>query len=177
MLDALLHELELAIAFPVKDERIHLIADVSAEGISEDNAASSSETMIEAEGKCGSKGSHLTGRFERPNSLIPNEVVQQYPTLCHGRLWVPHRKHGRRRHERQQMGLRGLCWPTLRKHGRWKPGQTMRPPLPLQLRPDETRLWCSQRKRSRWKSVNRYVDDACPPDDATMYMKLHPPNI
>ena len=171
MIDVLLQELEFEIAFPVSDERIELIAemegqeslakcsgapDVLVEVISVDNGASSSKTMNEAEGKCGSKGSRLTGRFERPNSLIPIEVIHQHPTLCHGRLCVPHRKHGRRRHECQQMGLRGLCWPTHRKHGRWKPGQTMMPPLPLQLRPDGTRLWCSQRKRSRWKSVNRY---------------------
>ena len=169
MIDDQLQELELEIAFPVREERIELIADVSAEGISEDNGASSSETMIEAEGKCGSKGSHLTGRFERPNSLFPIEVIQQYPTLCHRRrLWVPHRKHGRRRHERQQLGLRGLCWPTHRKHGRRKPDRTVMPPLPLQLRPYGARRWCSQRKRSRSKSVNRYGDDACPPDVAAI---------
>ena len=187
MIGALLQELELEIAFPVRDERMELIAemegneslvnpDVSAEGISEDNGASSSEDMIKAEGKCGSKGSHLTGRFERPNNLIPIEVIHQQPTLCHGRLWVPHRMHGRRKHERLQIGLRGLCWPSHRKHGRWTPDQTMMPPLPLQLRPHGMRLWCSKRKRSRWKSVNRYGDDACPPDNAAMYVKLHPPH-
>ena len=107
MIDALLYELELEIAIPARDERIELTAeiegneslanpDVSAESISEDNGASSLEAMIEAEGKCGSKGSHVTGRFERPNSLIPVEVAQQHPTPCHRRrLWVSHRKHGR----------------------------------------------------------------------------------
>ena len=86
MIDALLQELEFEIAFPVRDERIELIAemegqeslakccvasDVLAEVISVDNGTSSSETMNEAEGKCGSKGPHLTVRFERPSSLIP----------------------------------------------------------------------------------------------------------
>ena len=187
-IDALLQELELHIAFPVRDERIKLIAemegnesvvnsDVSVEGISEDNGASSSEALIEATGKCGSKGSHLTGRFERPNSLVPIGVIQQHPALSHRRrLWVPHGKHCRRKHERLQMGLRGLCWPTHRKHGRWTTDQTMIHPLPLQLKPDGTRRWCSQRKRSGWKSVKRYGDDACPPDNAAMYVKLHPPN-
>ena len=108
VIDALLQELELEIAFRVRDEPIEVIAeiegnespvnpDVLAECISEDNGASSSETMNEAEGKCESKGSHLTGRFERPNSVIAIEVIQQHPTLGHRkRLWVPHRKHGRR---------------------------------------------------------------------------------
>ena len=121
MIDALLNELELEIAFPAREERIELTAkiegkeilanpDVSAESISEDNGASSSEATMEAEGRCGSVRSHLTGRFERPNSLIPVEVIQQLPTLCHRmRSWVSHRKHGRWKHERQQMGLRGLC--------------------------------------------------------------------
>ena len=188
MIDALLQELELEIAFPVRDELMELFAemegnesfvnaDVSAEGISENNGASSSEGMIEAEEKCGSECSHLTGRFERPNSLVPIGVIQQHPALSpRRRLWVPHRKHGRRKHEHLQMGLHGLCWPSNQKHGRWKPGQTMMPPLALQLRPDVTRRWCSQRKRSKWKSVNRYGDDACPPDNAAMYVKLHPPN-
>ena len=90
VIDALLQELELEIAFPVRDEPIELIAEIEGneslvnpdmlpESISEDNGASSSETMNEAEGKCGSKGSHLTGRFERPNSLIPIEVIQPNP--------------------------------------------------------------------------------------------------
>ena len=167
MIDALLRELELEIAFPVGYERIELIAkiegnelranpDVSAESINEDNGASSSEATMEAEGRCGSKRSHLTGRFERPNNLIPVEVTQQRPTLCHRRrLWVSHRKHGRWKHERQQMGLRGLCWPTHRKHGRWKPDEMVMPPLPMHPRPEGTRRWSSRRKRSRWKSVNR----------------------
>ena len=167
MIDALLRKLELEIAFPVGYERIELIAkiegnelranpDVSAESINEDNGASSSEATMEAEGRCGSKRSHLTGRFERPNNLIPVEVTQQRPTLCHRRrLWVSHRKHGRWKHERQQMGLRGLCWPTHRKHGRWKPDEMVMPPLPMQPRPEGTRRWSSRRKRSRWKSVNR----------------------
>ena len=134
MIDALLQELELDIAYPVKDERIKLIAeieeneslakywgahDVLAESIREIKGASSSETMIKAEGKCGSNSSYLTGRFERPNSLVLIGVIQQYPALSHRRrLWVPHRKHGRRKHERLQMGLRGLCRSTHRKHGR-----------------------------------------------------------
>ena len=167
MIDALLRELELEIAFPVGYERIELFAkiegnelranpDVSAESINEDNGASSSEATMEAEGRCGSKRSHLTGRFERPNNLIPVEVTQQRPTLCHRRrLWVSHRKHGRWKHERQQMGLRGLCWPTHRKHGRWKPDEMVMPPLPMHPRPEGTRRWSSRRKRSRWKSVNR----------------------
>ena len=167
MIDALMQELELTIAFPVGDERIELIAklegnellanpDVSAENISEDNGASSSEATMEAEGRCGSKRSHLTGRFERPNRLIPVEVIQQRPTLCHRRrLWISHRKHGRWKHERQQMGLRGLCWPTHRKHGRWKADKMVMPPLPMQLKPEGTRRWSSRRKRSMWKSVNR----------------------
>ena len=158
MIDALFKELEVEFAFPVRDERIELIAelegnealvnpDVSAEGVSEDNGASSSEAMIEAEGKLGSKDSHLTGRFERPNSLVPIGVIQQHPALSHRRrLWVPHRKHGRRKHERLQMGLSGLCLPTHRKHGKWKPDHTMMPPLSLHLRPDGTRRWCSQKK-------------------------------
>ena len=167
MIDALLHEFELEIAFPAREERIELTAkiegnellakpDVSAESISEDNEASSSEAMMEAEGRCGSKRSHLTGRFERPNSLIPVEVIQQRPTLCHRRrFWVSHRKHCRWKHERQQMVLRGLCWPTHRKHGRWKPDKMVMPPLPMQPRPEGTRRRSSRRKRSRWKSVNR----------------------
>ena len=167
MIDALLRELELEIASPVGYERIELIAkiegnelranpDVSAESINEDNGASNSEATMEAEGRCGSKRSHLTGRFERSNNLIPVEVTQQRPTLCHRRrLWVSHRKHGRWKHERQQMGLRGLCWPTHRKHGRWKPGQIVMSPLPMHPRPEGTRCWSSRRKRSRWKSVNR----------------------
>ena len=167
LIDALLRELELEIVFPVGYERIELIAkiegnelranpDVSAESINEDNGASSSEATMEAEGRCGSKRSHLTGRFERPNNLIPVEVTQQRPTLCHRRrLWVSHRKHGRWKHERQQMGLRGLCWPTHRKHGRWKPDEMVMPPLPMHPRPEGTRRWSSRRKRSRWKSVNR----------------------
>ena len=167
MIDALLQELELEIAFPARDERIELTAeiegneslansDVSAESISEDNGASSSEATMEAEGRCGSKRSHLTGRFERPNSLIPVEVIQQRPTLCHRRrLWVSHRTHGRWKQGRQQMGLRGLCWPTHRKHGRWKSDKMVMPPLPMQPRPEGTRRWSSRRKRSRWKSVNR----------------------
>ena len=96
MIDALLQELELEIVFPVRDERIEMIAeiegneslvnaDVSAEGINEDNGASSSEALIETEGKCGSKGSHLTGRFEQPNSLVPIGVIQQHPGLSHKR--------------------------------------------------------------------------------------------
>ena len=107
VIDALLQELEFEIAFPVRDERIELIAemegqeslakccgapDVLAEVISVDHGTSSSETMNEAEGKCGSKSYYLTGRFERPNSLIPIEVIHQHPTLCHGshgRSWVP----------------------------------------------------------------------------------------
>ena len=167
LIDALLRELELEIVFPVGYERIELIAkiegnelranpDVSAESINEDNGASSSEATMEAEGRCGSKRSHLTGRFERPNNLIPVEVTQQRPTLCHRRrLWVSHRKHGRWKHERQQMGSRGLCWPTHRKHGRWKPDEMVMPPLPMHPRPEGTRRWSSRRKRSRWKSVNR----------------------
>ena len=167
MIDALLRELELEIVFPVGYERIELIAkgegnelranpDVSAESINEDNGASSSEATMEAEGRCGSKRSHLTGRFERPNNLIPVEVTQQRPTLCpRRRLWVSHRKHGRWKHERQQMSLRGLCWPTHRKHGRWKPDEMVKPPLPMHPRPEGTRRWSSRRKRSRWKSVNR----------------------
>ena len=190
--DALLQELELEIAFPDRDERIELIAemegneslagcwgapDVSAESISEVKEASSSETMIKIEGKCGLKVSHLTGRFERPNILIPIEVIQQHPELSRKRrLWVPHRKHGRRKQDRLQMGLLGLCWQTRRKHDRWKPDHTAMPPLPLQLRPDGTRRWCSRRKRSTLKSVNRYGDDACPSDDGAMYVKLHTPN-
>ena len=188
MIDALLRELELEIAFPVGYERIELIAkiegnelranpDVSAESINEDNGASSSEATMEAEGRCGSKRSHLTGRFEQPNNLIPVEVTQQRPTLCHRRrLWVSHRKHGRWKHERQQMGLRGLCWPTHRKHGRWKPDEMVMSPLPMQLRPNGTRRWCSQRKRTKWKSSNRERCNACPQDGAAMYVKLHPPN-
>ena len=96
MIDALLHELELEIAFPAREKRIELTAkiegnelranpDVSAESISENNGTSSSEATMEAEGRCGSKRSHLTGRFERPNSFIPVEVIQQRPTLCHKR--------------------------------------------------------------------------------------------
>ena len=69
MVDALLQKLELEIAFPVRDERIEFIAemegnesltacwgapDVFAESISEVKGASSSEVMIEAEGRCGS---------------------------------------------------------------------------------------------------------------------------
>ena len=166
VIEDLLYELELEIAFPAREERIELTAkiegnelranpDVSAKSISEDNGASRSDATMEAEGRCGSKRSHLTGRFERPNSLIPVEVIQQRPTLCHRRrLWVSHRKHGRWKHERQQMGLRGLCWPTHRNHGRWKPDE-MVPPLPMQPRPERTRRWSSRRKRSRWKSVNR----------------------
>ena len=34
--------------------------------------------------------------------------------------WVPHRKQGRRKTERQQREMRGLYRPTHRKHGRWK---------------------------------------------------------
>ena len=121
--------------------------------------ASSSEIMIKAEGKCSPKGSHLTGRFERPNSLNPIDLIQHHPDFSHlKRLWVPHRKHGRRKKERLQMGLRG---PTHRKHGRWKPDPTVMPSLPLQLKTNGARRWCCQRKRSRWKSVNRYRDDAC----------------
>ena len=138
MIDALLRELELEIASPVGYERIELIAkiegnelranpDVSAESINEDNGASSSEATMEAERRCGSKRSHLTGRFERSNNLIPVEVTQQRPTLRHRRrLWVSHRK-----------------------HGRWKPDEMVMPPLPMQPRPEGTRRWSSRRKRSR----------------------------
>ena len=171
IIDALLQELELEIAFPVRDEQIELVAemevheslakccgasDVLAEGISDDKGASSSDTKNETERKCGSKGSHLTGRLERPNSLIPIEVIQQHPTLCHRRrLWVPHRKHGRRKYDSQPMGFRGLRGPTRRKPGRWKPDQIVMPPMPMQLRPDGIRRWSSRRKISRRKSVDR----------------------
>ena len=192
-IDALLQELEFEIAYPVKNERIELIAgiegmkslakywgtpDVLTEKVGDIKRASSSKTMIKAEWKCGSKGFQLTGRFERPNSLFPIGVIKQHPALSHRRLlWVPHRKHGRRKHERLQMGWRGLCWPTHRKHGRWKTDQTMRPPLPLQLRLDGEGRWCSQRKRVKWKSGNRDRSNACPSDDAAMFVRLHPLNI
>ena len=191
MTDALLQELELEIVYPVKDKRIELIAEIEGneslakywgapnvlvESISEIKGARSLEGS-KAEGKCVSKGSHLTGRFERPNSLVPIGVIQQHPKLSHRRrLWVPHRKHCRRKHERLQMSLHGLCWPTHRKHGRWKPEHTMMPPLPLQLRPDGKRCWCRQRKRVEWKSGNRDRGNTCPPDNATINVKLHPPN-
>ena len=80
MIDALLQELELEIAYPVKDEQIELIEEIEeneslakdchppppellAESIKEVKRASSSETMIQAEGKFSPYGSHLTGRF------------------------------------------------------------------------------------------------------------------
>ena len=131
MIDALVQGLELEIPFPVRDERIELIAEmeeteavvkcwdtfeVSAPSIRQVKEASSSAIMFKAEGKCSAKGSHFTGRFERPNSLIPIEVIQQHPDIYHRRrLWVRHRKHGRRK---MLMGLRGMCRPTRRKHGK-----------------------------------------------------------
>ena len=158
MTDALLQELEIEIGNRNKDESNADVeksetivnywgaSDVSAENISEEDRASCSEAKNEAEGKCGPKSAHLTGRFEQPNSLIPVEVTQQHPTPCHRRrLWVSHRKRGRWKHERQQVRLRGLCWPTHRKHGRWKSGK-------------------------------RDGGNACGRDDAAMYVKLHPPN-
>ena len=92
--------------------------------------------------------------------------AEQQEMWLFGPSWVPHRKHGRHKTERQQRELPGLCRPTHRKHGRWKlnPIEVQSPQL--QLRSDETRRWCSQRKRVKWKSGNRDDSNGCLPDDA-----------
>ena len=163
-------------------------------------ATGRSETDIEAEGKCFFPSTEVDCSHERHYCQNPEEVIPQHPAFTRRKqFWVPHRKHSRRKtedqqtglqrlcrpthrkhgrwkHERQQMRLRGLCWPTHRKHGRRKPGQTVMSPLPMQLRPNGTRRWCSQRKRTKWKSSNRERCNACPQDGAAMYVKLHHPN-
>ena len=174
---------------------------VSAECICDvTKATGRSGTDIEAEGKCSFQSTEVDCSHEQHYCQIPDEVIPQRPALTRRKqFWVPHRKHSRRKtedqqkglqrlcwpthrkhgrwkHARQQMGLRGLCWPTHRKHGRWKPGQTVMSPLQMQLRPNATRRWCSQRKRTKWKSSNRERGNACPQDDAAMYVKLYPPN-
>ena len=155
---------------------------------------------IEAEGKFSYQSTEVDCSHERHYCQNPEEVIPQHPAFTRRKqFWVPHRKHSRRKtedqqtglqrlcwpthrkhgrwkHARQQMGLRGLCWPTRRKHGRWKPGQIVMPPLPMKPRHDGTRRWCSQRKRTKWKSSNRERGNACSQDDAAMYVKLHPPN-
>ena len=115
-----------------------------------------SETEIEAEGNCSFQSTGVDCSHERHYCQIPEEATPQRPTPTErSRFWVPHRKHCRRKTENQQMGLRGLCWPTHQKHGRWKPDKMVMPPLLMQPRPDGTRRWSSRRKRSRWKFVNR----------------------
>ena len=140
-------------------------------------ATGRSETDIEAEGKCFFSSTEAKGSLERHCCHSFDEAIPQRPALTQRRrFWVPHRKHCRRRTEDQHGKLRGLCWPTHRKHGRWKAVQQMGQPPQLQLRSDEARRWRSQRKRVKWKSGKRADGKACPPDDAAMYVKLHPPN-
>ena len=190
VIDALLEELELENAGQDEGERSEFIDveevpvhctgvyQVSVECICDViKATGRSETDIEAEGKCFFPSTEVDCSHERHYCQNPEEVIPQHPAFTRRKqFWVPHRKHSRRKTEDQQMGLRGLCWPTHRKHGRRKPGQTVMSPLPMQLRPNGTRRWCSQRKRTKWKSSNRERCNACPQDGAAMYVKLHPPN-
>ena len=169
IIDALLEELELENAGQDGGERSEFLDDeevpvlctgvyrVSAEGTCDvTKATERSETGIKAEGKCSFQGTEVDCSRERHYCQNPEDVIPQRPALTRRKqFWVPHRKHGRWKHERQEMGLRGLCWPTHRKHGRWKPDKMVMPPLPMQSRPEGTRRWSSRRKRSRWKSVNR----------------------
>ena len=169
IIDALLEELEFQNADQDGDERSDILVvegvpvpctgvyKVSAECICDvTKATGRSETDIEAEGKCSFQSTEVDCSHERHYCQNPDEVTPQRPALTRRKqFWVSHRKHGRWKHERQQMGLPWLCWPTHRKHGRWKPDKMVMPPLPMQPRPDETRRWSNRRKRSRWKSVNR----------------------
>ena len=103
----------------------------------------------------------------------PNEVILQRPALkCRRRLWVPHRKRGRRKTAEQQMMFRVSCWAPHRKRGKWKTQYD-----PLDTRRPQQKKGAHLRSRCQWKSGNGDDSDACSQDDAAMYVKLHPPNI
>ena len=86
-------------------------------------ATGRSETDIKAERKCCSRNSQLTGGRTRDHCLIPFEDNQQQPALkCRRRLWVPHRKRGRRKTAEQQRKFPVSCWAPHRK--RRKPNST-----------------------------------------------------
>ena len=169
IIDALLEELELENAdqdgggrsefLDVEEVPVPCtgVYKVSAECICDvTKATGRSETDIKAEGRCSFQSTEVDCSHERHYCQNPDEVTPQRPAPTRWKqFWVSHRKHGRWKHERQQIGLRGLCWPTHRKHGRWKPDKMVMLPLPMQPRPDGTRRWSSRRKRSRWKCVNR----------------------
>ena len=190
VIDAHLEELELENAGQDEGERSEFIDveevpvhctgvyQVSVECICDViKATGRPATDIEAEGKFSYQSTEVDCSHERHYCQNPEEVISQHPAFTRRKqFWVPHRKHSRRKTEDQQTGLQRLCRPTHRKHGRRKPGQTVMSPLPMQLRPNGTRRWCSQRKRTKWKSSNRERCNACPQDGAAMYVKLHPPN-
>ena len=136
-------------------------------------ATGRSETDIQAEGKCSVKSTEADCSHERHYCQNPNEVIPQRPVLtCCRRLWVAHRKRGRRKTAEQQRRFPVSCWAPHRKRGKWKtqfnPRDTRRPQQKKRAR---------LRSRCQLKSRNREDSNACPPDDAAMYVKLHPPNI
>ena len=190
IIDALLEELDLEYADQVRGGRSGLLelegVIVHVNGVHKmltesvcdvTKATGRSQTDIEAEGKCFFPSTEAEGSLERHCCHTLDEAIPQRRALTQRRrFWVHHRKHCRRRTEDQQMGLQRRSWPTHRKHGRWKAVQQMGQPPQLQLRSDGARRWRSQRKRVKWKSGKRADGKACPPDDAAMYVKLHPPN-
>ena len=152
IIDALLDELELENAGQDGSERSEFfdveevpvpctgVYKVSAECICHvTKATGRSETDIEAEGKCSFQSTEVDCSHERHYCQNPDEVTTQRPALTRRKqFWVSHRKHGRWKRERQQMGLSGLCSPTHQTHGRWKLDKMVMPPLPRQPRPDGT---------------------------------------
>ena len=136
-------------------------------------ATGRSETDIQAEGKCSFQSIEVDCSHERHYCQNPNEVIPQRPALkCRRRLWVPHRKRGRRKTAEQQRRFLVSCWAPHRKRGKWKTQFN-----PLDARRPQQKKGAHLRSRCQWKSGNRDDSDACPPDDAAMYVKLHPPNI
>ena len=136
-------------------------------------ATGRSETDIEVEGKCSFQSIEVDCSHERQDCQNPNEVIPQRPALeCKRRLWVPHRKRGRRKTAEQQRRFPVSYWAPHRKRGKLKSLFN-----PLDTRRPQQKKGAHLRSRCQWKSGNRDDSDACPPDDAAMYVKLHPPNI